>query len=124
MTKNTNLVHVKVPRGFEPKVKVFYISSKLSWGCDYLLPSDDHIKFRRYLPKKEFNSERKAKQFGLKKRDLLLKGVLSQKEFEKLNRSLLKSDLSFADAVRAYHQITSLNKSKMSIVSELSLIHI
>lgn len=115
MTKESNLKKVKVPTGYDPQVKLFYYKSRKAWACDYFLPSEEKIKFRRYLPKVEFSTERKAKAYSLKKRDALIKGILNLAEYKKLLAGFHKDDLNFEQALEEYHKITSLSKTRETV---------
>lgn len=113
---------IKTPKNYDPMISLFFCNTKKSWGCDYLLPSEDKIKCRVYLPKNKVKTQGHAIKLRDQKRDDLIKGKLLEREYKKLAMLQPNLKLTLNKAISNYLNSTALSKSARTREGERKLI--
>ncbi len=91
---------------------LFFYKPKERWVLEYFLPSEEKIKMTLTLPKG--TTATKAKAIAKSKEYDLMKGLLTEKEYQKLCRKHSSGmDWTIEAAIREYREVTAVRKSFM-----------
>lgn len=115
---------VEVPLGYDPQLNLFYREDRKSWIIEYYLPVDDEdkpVKTWRTLPKSTKN-KKQATTFADRKTQDLLKGLLSEKEFVRIEGSKNREKLTFDQAIEIFLSLPDAEKLERTKSSEESLL--
>ncbi|MBL6988673.1 MAG: tyrosine-type recombinase/integrase [Bacteriovoracaceae bacterium] len=114
------IYEIEVQLDYNPKATCFYRKDREKWVVEYNLPASDKIRMALYLSKG--TSEKKAKNILRLKTTDLLRGQLTQKEYNKYMARVDKRSLTIDDALKEYMEVTFIGKSPKNRENERSIL--
>jgi len=109
---------VTIPENYDPRVNISFFNPRECWRYTCFLPGREEIHYTGYIPKKIVQTEKQARSFRDFKRDELKKGILNEKEYQKVLESNSESDLTFQEAIDKYIEITKITKTPNTVKQE------
>lgn len=109
---------IEVPINYRPNLTYFFRNDRQRWQLEYDLPHIEKVRMILTLPKN--TSARSVKGIADQKTSDLNKGILTEREFNKL--SSLKGGLSIAEGLQKYLALTALTKGARVQAADKTLI--